>query len=77
MTRTISQAVETAILHRKMIRDSYVVRAEARHFSPDSGWSSPDEVEYHIPMPMEDYLPIQDMNENMGLPDEELLLPVG
>ncbi len=77
MTRTISQTVETAILHLKMIRDSYVVRAESRHFSPDSGWSSPAEVDYHTPMPMEDYLPIEDINENMGLPDEELLLPVG
>jgi len=57
MNRTMEHVVETAILHRKMIRDGVVVRAESRHFFPTNGWSTQPEVEIHKPRPLRDSLP--------------------
>ena len=53
----MEQIVETTILHRKMIRDSIVVKAEARHFSLDNGWSSQPEVRIHKPRSFRNNLP--------------------
>ena len=57
MNRTMEHVVETAILHRKMIRDGVVVRAESRHFFPDNGWSTQPKVEIHKPKSFKTCLP--------------------
>ena len=49
--------VEQAILRRKMIRDSFIVRAESKHFSLDNGFSTHPEVKMHNPKPLRNDLP--------------------